>query len=133
MTTPTPTLVFVYNADSGPLNALLDFGHKIVSPSTYPCSLCALTYGTFGMRREWREFTRGLGVPLEFLHADELRERYGTQDAPLPAVFLKREGLEPLLTRPDLDRLGSLGELQTAVTQALTSAPLSESATSLQR
>ena len=100
----TPTLLFVYNADSGPLNALLDFGHKIVSPGTYPCSLCRLTYGTFGMRREWREFTQGLGVP---------------QAAALPAVFLKGEGLEPLLTRPDLDRLGSLEELKTAVTQAL--------------
>ena len=118
----TPTLLFVYNADSGPLNALLDFGHKIVSPGTYPCSLCALTFGPFGMRREWREFTQNLGVPLEFLHADELKERYGTQDAALPAVFIKRERLEPLLTRPELDRLGSLGELQTAVTRALTSA-----------
>ncbi len=126
----TPTLVFVYNADSGPLNALLDFGHKIVSPNTYPCSLCRLTFGPFGMRREWREFTKNLGVPLEFLHADELRERYGTQDAALPAVFMKREGLEPLLTRPDLDRLGSLGELKAVVTRAMTSASPGKGATS---
>ena len=48
-----PTFLFVYNADSGPLKALFDFGHKIVSPGTYPCSLCRLTYGPFGMRREW--------------------------------------------------------------------------------
>lgn len=115
----TPTLVFVYNADSGPLNALLDFGHKIVSPSTYPCSLCALTYGTFGMRREWREFTRSLGHPLEFLHADELRERYGPQQTALPAVFMRGAKLEPLLTKADLDRFTSLNELQTAVTRAL--------------
>ena len=81
------------------------------------------------MRREWREFTQGLGVPLEFLHADELRERYGTQDAALPAVFIKREGLEPLLSRLKLDRLGSLGELKTAVTRALTSASPGEGAT----
>lgn len=117
-----PALLFVYNADSGPVNALLDFGHKLVSPSTYPCSLCALTYGPFGMRREWRRFTESLGVPLEFLHADELRERYGAQDVALPAVFLKEGRLEPLLTRPDLDRLGSLEELQTEVTRALTAA-----------
>lgn len=125
----SPTLLFVYNADSGPLNALFDFGHKIISPGTYPCSLCRLTYGTFGMRREWREFTQGLGVPLEFLHADELKERYGTQDAPLPAVFLRRERFEPLLTRLELDRLGSLGELKAAVTRALTSASLGTGAT----
>lgn len=122
MTTPalTPTLVFVYNADSGPLNALLDFGHKLVSPSTYPCSLCALTYGPFGMKREWRAFTQELGLPLEFLHADELRTRYGAQQAALPAVFLKGEGLEPLLTRPDLDRCRTLDDLKALVTQTLT-------------
>lgn len=123
-----PTLLFAYNADSGPVSALFDFGHKLVSPGTYPCSLCALTYGPFGMRREWREFTKGLGYPLEFLHADELRERYGTQGAALPAVFVKGARLEPLLTRPDLDRLGSLGELKTAVTRALTSATPGEGA-----
>lgn len=114
-----PTLLFVYNADSGPVSALLDFGHKLVSPGTYPCSLCALTYGPFGMRREWRAFTQNLGVPLEFLHADELRERYGTQGAALPAVFVKGARLEPLLTRPDLDRYESLEELQNALTRAL--------------
>ncbi len=45
-----PALVFVYNANSGLLNALLDMGHKVVSPRTYPCSLCALTYGSLGLR-----------------------------------------------------------------------------------
>jgi len=43
-------LIFVYNADSGLLNAMKDWAHKIVSPETYPCSLCALTYNNLGMR-----------------------------------------------------------------------------------
>ena len=37
-----PTLVFVYNADSGVFNALADAAHKIFSPRTYACNLCAL-------------------------------------------------------------------------------------------
>ena len=86
-----PALVFVYNADSGLFNAVADAAHKIFSPRTYQCNLCALTHSALGMRREWRRFLEGLGVPLEFLHADEWRARYGAAGVPLPAVF-RRDG-----------------------------------------
>ncbi len=82
-----PTLVFVYNTRSGVFNALADAAHKIFSPQTYACNLCALTHSTFRVRREWKRFLDDLGRPLEFLHADELRARYGLADVPLPAVF----------------------------------------------
>ncbi|MDQ3806300.1 MAG: hypothetical protein M3416_21035 [Acidobacteriota bacterium] len=84
-----PALVFVYNADSGLFNAVADAAHKIFSPRTYQCHLCALTHSALGMRREWKQFLESLGVPLEFLHADELRARYGAAGVPLPAVFKK--------------------------------------------
>jgi hypothetical protein len=84
-------LVFVYNADSGVFNTLADVAHKIFSPQTYACNLCALTHSAFGMRDEWKRFLDGLGRPLEFLHADELATRYGTTNVPLPAIF-RREG-----------------------------------------
>lgn len=80
-------LVFVYNADSGLFNALADWAHKILSPQTYACRLCAVTYDNFGMRREWKQFVQSLGVPVEFLHRDELRRKYGVTDVPLPAVL----------------------------------------------
>lgn len=38
-----PRLVFVYAADSGVLNIAKDVIHKLVSSSTYPCHLCAIT------------------------------------------------------------------------------------------
>ena len=84
-----PALVFVYNADSGVFNALADAAHKIFSPQTYQCNLCALTHSAVGMRKEWKEFLNSLGVPLEFLHADELKARYNVAGVPLPAVFEK--------------------------------------------
>jgi hypothetical protein len=87
-----PALVFVYNADGGVFNTLADAAHKIFSPSTYACNLCALTHTAFGMRAEWKHFLEGLGVPLEFLHADELKSRYGLESVPLPAVFEKEGG-----------------------------------------
>jgi hypothetical protein len=48
-------LLFVYNADGGLLPGLKDMFHKILSPGTYPCSLCAVTYGATAMRPEWKE------------------------------------------------------------------------------
>lgn len=111
--TGQPTLVFVYNADSGALNTLLDIGHKIVSPQTYSCKLCAITHSTFSMRGEWRRFVDELGLPVEFLHRDELVERYGMRDVALPAVFLKAAGkLQGWIGRDEIDRCRSLADLQ---------------------
>ena len=49
-------LLFVYNANSGKLSALLDGLHKMVSPSTYDCNLCAMTFGHFLEDPTWKEF-----------------------------------------------------------------------------
>ena len=84
------TLIFVYNADSGPINGLKDALHKLIPPSTYGCNLCAITFGPFGMRSEWRRFLDRLAFPTEFLHRDELEECYGVKDVALPAVFAKQ-------------------------------------------
>jgi len=80
-------LIFVYNADSGLVNALIDVVHKTVSPKTYACNLCGLTYASVSMKGAWKRFIAGLGVPVEFLHRDKLYERYGVKEVDLPAVF----------------------------------------------
>ncbi len=108
-----PTLIFVYNADSGFVNTLLDIGHKIVSPQTYSCNLCAITHSTFSMRDEWKNFVAGLGVSVEFLHRDELEKQYGMRDVGLPAVFRKNNGaLEAWVSREEINRCRSLGDLE---------------------
>jgi len=83
------TIVFVYNADSGVFNTLTDIAHKIFSPETYSCNLCAITYGNFSMRTEWQEFLKTIDAEMEFLHRDELQQQYGIVDSALPAVFRK--------------------------------------------
>jgi hypothetical protein len=85
-------LIFVYNADSGVFSLLSDFAHKIFSPQTYACNLCAITHGNFGMKNEWREYLKTLPVPFEFLHADEFKAKYKIADAELPAVFRHQNG-----------------------------------------
>jgi hypothetical protein len=106
-------LVFVYNADSGLFNALADAAHKIFSPRTYQCNLCALTHTAVGMRGEWRRFLDGLDSRPEFLHADELRERYGVAGVPLPAVFIRKgENVEVLAGADSINACGTLDELK---------------------
>ena len=82
------TIVFVYNADSGLFNTLTDTAHKLFSPETYECNLCAMTFSALGMKKEWKEFLDTMDIPLEFLHRDELKEKYSTE-VELPAIFLK--------------------------------------------
>jgi hypothetical protein len=114
-----PALVFVYNAESGVFNALADAAHKIFSPRTYACNLCALTHTALGMRGEWKSFLEGLGVPLEFLHADELRSRYRVEGVPLPAVF-ERDGasLRVLAGADAINACATLGELKQLILDA---------------
>jgi hypothetical protein len=108
-----PTLIFVYNADSGFVSTLLDIGHKIVSPQTYSCNLCAITHSTFSMRDEWKNFVAGLGVPIEFLHRDELEKQYGMRAVGLPAVFRRTDGaLETWISREEINNCHSLQDLE---------------------
>lgn len=113
-------LVFVYNADSGVFNTLADAAHKIFSPRTYACNLCALTYGAVQMRGEWREFLDGLGLPLEFLHADELAARYNLNGVPLPAIFTKDgRGLSVLVGADSINACRTLDDLKRLMLEGL--------------
>jgi len=69
-------LVFVYNADSGAMNTLLDSAHKILSPATYQCQLCQLSYGIFNENQAWKSFREGLSEEVVFLHKDEFEQQY---------------------------------------------------------
>ena len=115
-----PGLVFVYNADSGVFNTLADAAHKIFSPRTYACNLCALTHTAVRMRGEWREFLDGLGLPLEFLHADELASGYRLTGVPLPAVFTKAGGELKVLAGADaINACRTLDDLERLILEGL--------------
>ncbi|MDF7811771.1 hypothetical protein [Hymenobacter sp. YC55] len=113
-------LLFVYNADSGFLNGALDAFHKILSPRTYPCSLCAVTYGNTSMRSEWKDYIQSLPVKTRFLHRDEfLAEFPQLQEYPLPAAF-RATGKEwqLFLSKTELDSL-DLPRLMETITARL--------------
>ncbi len=113
MSTTLPTLILVYNANGGLRAALGDMLHKIASPATYPCSLCALTYGAVSMRGEWRQFLDRTGLSALFLYRDEFHADLDDRDIALPAILLGGEAGPPavLMTAAELDALPDLSAL----------------------
>lgn len=106
----TKELIFIYNVDSKPFSRIIDFAHKIVSPDTYACSLCRITYGPFAMHRAWADFLKGLPYKVSFQYKDHWKER---KPAPgFPAILLK-DGVETkiLLTPENLNKIESIQEL----------------------
>ena len=113
----TPRLVFVYNAQSGLLSALKDGLHKALSPETYPCSLCALTYGPVSMKRRWANFVAALPVPVSFRYRDTATQ-WLPPDAPLPALLhVSGDSATQLLSAEAIDACGDLEALMMAVTE----------------
>lgn len=114
----TTTLIFVYNADSNPISELIDLGHKILSPSTYQCSLCTLTHGPFTEKEAWTEFRKTMGVPMEFLHRDEFENKYDLRFE-YPVILTKNNNIEVLMPKEDIDSLEDLDALIVAVKKRL--------------
>jgi hypothetical protein len=90
------SLLFVYNADSGFLNAIKDGIEKITDPDGYGCKLCSLTYGVATMKGSWKKFLNKLPIESKFLHRDEYRKKY-QDDTPLPATFIEEDGVLTLI------------------------------------
>ena len=115
-------LVFVYNADTGLFNTLTDIAHKTFAPESYSCNLCAITYGTFGMRAEWKLFLESLEIGLEFMHRNELAEQYGIVDISLPAIFLRQaDSFELWIAADKINACTSMPELKQLIVEKLSS------------
>lgn len=115
------SVIFVYNADSDLFSTVSDFAHKIISPSTYSCQLCALTYGNFAMKKEWKDFLGELKLNKVFMHKDEFRKKYPHESrTSLPAVFGIREGsLQTVIGADEFRGIGDLKALKQLVGQRL--------------
>ena len=120
-TTDRGELLIVYNANSGPFAALADALHKAISPATYSCSLCAVTYGPVAMRGEWRRFLDSLPLAKRFYHRDDFAAAYPGLTIALPAILL-REGAEAprvLVLAEELDESRDLTSLIELLRQRL--------------
>ena len=109
----TERLVFVYNANAGLIAGVLDSIHKTLSPSTYGCNLCALTYGALTMRSEWRNWLKSISLPTDFYHLPDFHSAFPEfSDEPLPLVGTVSKGrLSVLMSSDALSQIKSVAEL----------------------
>ncbi|MEQ3654822.1 MAG: GTPase [Dokdonia sp.] len=109
-------LIFVYNANSGAFQQLLDTAHKVVSPQTYTCDLCSLTHGSFRESALWKTYRQTSGHSFTFFHKDEFEKAYRSKWLPkyrFPIVLIEdpTRGLEIGLNAEDLAKIETTQEL----------------------
>lgn len=106
-------LIFVYNADGGMLNAIMDSAHKLFAPTTYQCALCAVTHGLVGMRTEWKEYMRTFPYETRFYYRDGFAKDWPGMGDALPAIFFlaPARDLKILIAKSELESVGSVAQL----------------------
>lgn len=119
-------LLFVYKAKRNAGSQVLDFVHKIMSPATYDCQLCTLTFGRFRENKQWKAFRKNLlskGYELSFLHKDEFQKNYKSKFVPaftFPIVLTETPyDLEVLVPTEQLNKMRQVGELVAVLEAAL--------------
>ena len=105
-------IIFVYNATSGKVNALLDVAHKLISPKTYQCKLCAITHDTFSENEQWKSFRKSFSLPLEFLHSDEFEANYNAKDIKYPVILLEDDQkITEWISKSEIEKIESSAAL----------------------
>lgn len=112
-TVSKPKLILVYNADSGFFNALSSSVHKALSPETYECNLCRITYGMTKMDAAWKSYLDALPFAVEALHRNEFQTEYTSMvSEALPAIFLVNKGsVNVLLDAATIERSDDITSL----------------------
>ena len=104
-------LIFVYNAKSGMVNEFLDFAHKIVSPGTYNCNLCAISYGNFTMKKKWSDYISSLPVRSTFTYKDKVSE-YGYNNIELPSIIFRNGSRSKvIISSEEINKLKKIDQL----------------------
>ena len=58
---------------------VIDSMHKVISPKTYDCNLCDITFGVFTENKIWKKFREATQFEMEFLHKDEFKKQYASK------------------------------------------------------
>jgi hypothetical protein len=94
-------LIFVYNANAGIAAGLMDSLHKTLSPATYPCGLCAITYGAVRMNPRWKAWLKVQSFESIFHHRPDFRAAYPDVEVALPVILVARDGRVQTLVAAD--------------------------------
>lgn len=94
-------LIFVYNANAGIAAGIMDSIHKALSPATYPCGLCAITYGAVRMNPTWKAWLKAQSFESVFYHRPDFRAAYADLQVDLPVILVERDGTMETLVGAD--------------------------------
>jgi len=93
---PVDRLIFLFDADSGAWDAFVDSAKKVLRIDG--CALCQITHGLVTEKSEWRECAEAFGVPVEYLHRDEIPEDLAPLvEGKLPCIVADHGGEMTLL------------------------------------
>ena len=110
-------VVFIYNAKSGLVNGMFDYVHKFVSPSTYECNLCSITYDMGGKKDQWVVYLNTLPLEVKFAYKDNIfNDEFNIDynDETLPCAFLiTGETQSLILSSTEIGKMKTLDELKT--------------------
>ncbi len=96
------TIITIRKIEKVWLSSVTDFVHKMLPPSTYECQLCALTYGSFFMKQEWKSFVESLPIKTVFLLKNEFEKQYKIQTA-LSAVYVATNAtIKEMITKQEI-------------------------------
>ena len=113
-------LVFIYNANSGLINAVKDYFHKKRSPETYECNLCMQTFSGVSMNKGWKSYIKDLDIPTEFLHKDEFEKKYDVNNAKYPSAYLQNgSSMTIFISVDEMNKVKSLDEMKVLVSKKL--------------
>ncbi len=113
-------LLFVYNANAGIAAGIMDSIHKTLSPATYPCDLCAITYGAFSMNPAWKAWLKAQSFESVFYHRPDFRAAFPDVRVDLPVVLIERNGgIETLVAATEFKNAWSVEALITLIESRL--------------
>lgn len=113
-------LYFAYNAKGGFFNGLTDSIHKILSPSTYSCDLCAITHHSAGMKFTHKRFLDKLPYQVRFIHKDEIKEFPFLKNTDLPCIFISDgRAWKFILKNDEISKIKSTQALEAAILKNL--------------
>ena len=105
-------LLFVYNAKADPQSAITDYLHKVFSPSTYGCELCALTHHNLGQRTNWKQFKRkNEQLRMSFYYINQFENKFD-ESYEYPVVLLRENNSNKvLIAKADFKQMNSANDL----------------------
>ena len=105
------TLFFIYNSTDDFPTVISDTFHKALSPNTYPCQLCKLTYNTFSKKKKWKDYLSNLDYNYLFLYKNN-QFVIDNKITELPIIlFGSATNSKILLSKFDIDKSSNLDHM----------------------